>query len=112
MLSNQELDRLAAFLVTADSYEIDLTEWNTCIGIVEAELIRRQDGPYTLAEAIRSGRPFTEIDTDGEPVPWIVRRGVGLYILGWDGKATTSQYIPMVREMCEPVFKLMPEEAK
>lgn len=111
MLSNQDLDRIAAFLTTADSHEIDAVEWNTCISIVEAELTRRRNGPYTLAEAILSERPFAEIDTE-EPTPWIICRGGVLYVTKQDGGPTSMVYVPMAEQMCEPMFKLKPEVAK
>lgn len=76
--------------------------------LIGEELHRLAHGPYTLAEAVASGRPFAEIDAP-EPTPWIVREGVSLFIAKPNDEPSGSSYWPCVREMCEPVFKLMPE---
>lgn len=74
------------------------------------EIRRLTSGPFTLAEAIASGKSFAEIDAP-EPTPWIVREGRTLYIAKPNGEPSGSTYWPSVREMCEPVFKLKPEAA-
>lgn len=85
------------------------TAFDELLSGIGAELHRLKHGPFTLAEAVTSGRLFAEIDAP-EPTPWIVREGVSLFIAKPNGEPSGSSYWPLVPAMCEPAFKLMPED--
>lgn len=90
ILTTEQLERIAYALAMSEdrTRETDRhvsSEARICLAAVNGELHRRQRGPFTLAEAIASGRPFRRkvwgckgSDYDGMWITSIVDGDTGL----------------------------------